>query len=164
MTTNVFTDGPSKDYLRKVVEDAARDLAREAVGALGFIAFRAKNNVKHVMQPDAAVDRLTPAYEAAFKLKKALLLSPKNTDYVAQFVSSGQQVNDAVMEIEEQVEEGNGNVVKICVFPIIRVLSPEPNNPDEAIGKPVISYQNLGLAKTHEDVDGELLQKGLVLA
>lgn len=93
-----------------------------------------------------------------------MLLAPKHTEYVAQFAGSGQQVNETVMDIEGQVQEGGGNVVKICVFPMIRVLSPELNNADAANGKPVISYQNLGLAKTHEEVNKELLQKALVLA
>ena len=92
------------DWLEGEAKVAALDLAREAVQTLGSIASNkavAGQQPPSVMPLAVAAARLAPAYHSALRLIAALVLTPQQ--YVAHFISSGQEVDDETMVIKGRV-------------------------------------------------------------
>ncbi|KAK8051184.1 hypothetical protein PG993_002569 [Apiospora rasikravindrae] len=156
----------SSKCFKDVIETESSNLAGEASRTLGRIAMKFKDyagqTISGIMPLAVTAERLAPAYRHACELKAALILTSKR--YVAQFICPEQQIDEAIMEIAGQVQEGRDSGVKFCLFPIIRLLSPEVNDEDPSTGKSLMDCRNLAIAKSQEEVTGELFQKGSVLA
>ncbi|KAK8029009.1 hypothetical protein PG991_006065 [Apiospora marii] len=122
---------------------------------------------RHAVKVPTAVviSCLEPAYRSALRLKVDMLLTSKQ--YTAQFVAPGRERDDREMDIEPFEDGQMGERVIICLFPQIRSAPFPDEDPvirKDGMGSPQIKYQNLSLAKTEDEVDGELLYKPLVWA
>ncbi|KAK8091013.1 hypothetical protein PG994_000518 [Apiospora phragmitis] len=162
----VLTHMIGTPWFEAAVKAKASVEASEVFLALRMVAYKPEDNAGGPisMPSEVFVERLAPAYRSALRLTAELALTSKH--YVAQFISAEQEIDRQTMDIEVPAHGGIDNPARVCLFPIIRA-SPIPNEAAEVhngMGNPQIKYPALSVAEFGQEVDGDLVCKGILQA
>ncbi|KAK8128448.1 hypothetical protein PG984_009556 [Apiospora sp. TS-2023a] len=163
----ILAHAKGSPWFEEAVKAKAKSAAAEVVQMLGRINITPRNDPNrgtYEMTPEVVSEDLEPAYRSALRLKVDMILTSKQ--YTAQFFTYGRERDEREMSFEPDENMQIGPHVKACLFPQIR-SSPIPDeNPEvqDGMASPQIKYRTLSIAKTEDEVDGELVRKALVWA